>query len=148
MKNFEKILFATDFSDASEEGCKYAIFLAKQFDAKLFVVHVINELEFPTVGFFPDHYIDSHKEEVKEATAKKMEEFCSKNIKNFENYESDILVGIPHRQIIGKASSEDVSVIVIGTHGRTGFEHLFMGSTAEKIVRMASCPVLTVRPQQ
>lgn len=148
MKNFDKILFATDFSEASEDGCKDAIFLAKQFDAKLFVVHVINELEFPLVGFFTDKYVESHIEEMTAASAKMMKEFCSRNIKEFENYESDILVGIPHQKIIEKANSEEVSLIVVGTHGRTGLDHAFMGSNAEKIVRMASCPVLTVRPKK
>ncbi len=58
MKNIDNILFATDFSEASELAFQYAILQAKQFNAKLLVFHVINELEFPVHGLFPDHYVE------------------------------------------------------------------------------------------
>lgn len=147
MKNVEKILFATDFSEASKYACKYAIGMAKQFDAKLLVLHVINELDFPLVGLFPDHYVKAHIKETAAGFSKMMTEFCSRNFKEFKNFESLILTGIPFKTIINKAESEDVSFIVVGTHGRTGIEHVLVGSTAEKIVRMSKCPVMTVRPQ-
>lgn len=146
MKKFDTILFATDFSEASDYVCTYAIIQAKQFDAKLLVVHVINELEFPIRGIFPDHYVESHIREMSAAADKMMAEFCSKNFNEFQNYETDILTGIPYKKIISKAESEDASLIVVGTHGRIGLEHVLMGSNAEKIVRMAKCPVLSVHP--
>lgn len=146
MKNVDKILLATDFSKASEPACKYAIGMAKRFDAKLLVLHVINELDFPIVGLFPDHYIEAHIKETAAGSSKMMSEFCSRNFKDFENFESLILTGIPFKKIINAAECEDVSFIVVGTHGRTGFEHVIMGSNAEKIVRMAKCPVMTVPP--
>ncbi len=147
MKNIDKILFATDFSEASKYACKYAIAMAKQFDAKLLVLHVISELDVPLVGLFPDHYVEAHIKETAVGSSKMMAGFCNRNFKEFENFESLILTGIPFKTIIDTAESEDVSFIVVGTHGRTGFEHVIMGSNAEKIVRMAKCPVMTVRPQ-
>jgi nucleotide-binding universal stress UspA family protein len=147
MKNVEKILFATDFSEASKDACKYAIAMAKQFDAKLLVLHVIDELDFPLVGLFPDHYVKAHIKETAAGSSKMMTEFCSRNFKEFKNFESLILTGIPFKTIINKAESDDVSFIVVGTRGRTGIEHVLVGSTAEKIVRMSKCPVMTVRPQ-
>ena len=146
MNGIDKILFATDFSGPSELACKYAVTLAKQFDAKILVVHVINELEFPIHGLFPDHYVESFKKEMAEASEKMMADYCSRNIKDFENYESVIVTGIPFKKIIQKAETEHASLIVVGTHGRTGLEHVVMGSTAEKIVQHACCPVLSIRP--
>jgi nucleotide-binding universal stress UspA family protein len=146
MKIFDKILFATDFSEASNCVSKYAIMLAKQFDAKILVVHVINELEFPIHGILPDHYVESHIKEMAAASDKMMKEFCSRNFKEFENYESVILTGIPYKKIINIAECEDGTLIVVGTHGRIGLEHVLMGSNAEKIVRMAKCPVMTIHP--
>jgi nucleotide-binding universal stress UspA family protein len=147
MKGIDKILFATDLTENSEFTCKYAIMMAKQFDAKLLVVHVINELEFPIRGIFPDHYVESHIKEMAAASDRMMTEFCNRNFKEFENYESMILTGIPYKKIIEKADSEDASLIVVGTHGRTGLEHIVIGSNAEKVVRMANCPVMSVRPR-
>ena len=147
MISIDKILFATDFSEASELACKYAILQAKQFNAKILVFHVINELEFPIHGIFPDHYVEDYKKEMATAADKMMKEFCGRNFKDFENYESVIETGIPFKNIVKKAETRDVSLVVIGTHGRTGIEHVVMGSTAEKVVRnVCCCPVMTVRP--
>ncbi len=147
MKSIDKILFATDFSEASDLACQYAILQAKQFNAKLLVFHVINELEFPIHGIFPDHYVEDHKKEMATAADRMMKEYCDRNLKDFENFECVIETGIPFKKIIKKAESNDVSLIVIGTHGRTGLQHVIVGSTAEKIVRNACCcPVMTVRP--
>jgi universal stress protein A len=145
MKNIDKILFATDFSEASELAFQYAILQAKQFNAKLLVFHVINELEFPIHGIFPDHYVEDFKKEMATAADRMMKEFCDKNCKDFEACQCKIEAGIPFKKIVEKAEAEDVSLIVIGTHGRTGAKHVVMGSTAEKVVRSASCPVMSVR---
>lgn len=146
MIGIDKILFATDFSEASELACKYAVILAKQFNAKILVIHVINELEFPIHGIFPDHYVESYKKDMAEAAGKMMKEYCKKNLGDFNNYESVIVTGIPFKAVIQKSKTEESSLIVVGTHGRTGLEHVVMGSTAEKIVRNACCPVISVRP--
>jgi nucleotide-binding universal stress UspA family protein len=147
MKNIDTILFATDFSEASELAFQYAILQAKQFNAKLLVFHVINELEFPIHGLFPDHYVEDHKKELATAADRMMKEFCDRNCTDYEICECVIETGIPFKKIVKKAEAEDISLIVIGTHGRTGLEHVVMGSTAEKVVRHAGCPVLTVRPR-
>lgn len=145
MKSIEKVLFATDFSEASEQAFQYAILQAKQFNAKLLVFHVINELEFPIHGIFPDRYVDDFKKEMTAAADRMMKEFCGKNCTDFEACQCKIETGIPFKKIVEKAEAEEASLIVIGTHGRTGAKHVVMGSTAEKVVRSAPCPVLTVR---
>ncbi len=80
------------------------------------------------------------------AADKMMKEFCGRICEDFKNYETAIETGIPFKKIVKKAEYEGVSLIVIGTHGRTGLEHVVVGSTAEKVVRHACCPVMTVRP--
>jgi nucleotide-binding universal stress UspA family protein len=61
---------------------------------------------------------------------------------------SHVVIGSPYRKILETAAAENVGVIVMATHGRTGVSHLMMGSVAERIVRMATCPVLTLRPKE
>lgn len=145
MKQFAKILFATDFSESSEHAFDYASTLAKKFDARLIILHVINE-PVDLRGFYVPHIsFEKLEEEIRESAEKMMEKFCRTRIKDFTNYEAHVVAGIPHEEILKRAASENVSLIVLGTHGRTGLDHVLFGSTAEKIVRKSVCPVMTVR---
>ena len=74
-----------------------------------------------------------------------MDSFCQQHIGDFSNYESMIVNGLPHEQIIAQAVAKGVDMVVLGTNGRTGFDHILFGSTAEKVVRKSKVPVLTVR---
>jgi len=145
MKQFAKILFATDFSESSENAFEYAITLATKFDARLIIVHVINE-PVDLRGFYVPHIsFEKLEEEIRGSAEKMMEKFCRTKIKGFSNFESHVIAGIPHEEILRRAAGENVSMIVVGTHGRTGLDHVLFGSTAEKIVRKSTCPVMTVR---
>jgi len=74
-----------------------------------------------------------------------MAKFCSSKMGDFTNFTTSIVTGIPYEEIIRSAREAAASLIVLGTHGRTGLDHLIFGSTAERVVRGASCPVLTIR---
>lgn len=146
MKDFSKIIFATDFSEVSEFAFDYAYTLAKKFDGRLIIIHVINE-PVDLRGFYVPHIsFDSLEHEITEAAEKMMNKFCAGRLKDFNNYETVIASGIPYEEIIKKADEEDASLIVLGTHGRAGIDHLLFGSTAERVVRRARCAVMTVRP--
>jgi nucleotide-binding universal stress UspA family protein len=145
MKPFDTILFATDFSEGSEHAFDYAFALAKTYDARLILVHVINE-PVDLRGFYVPHIsFEKLEKEIEAGAEKMMEKFCRSKIVDFSNYESVILTGIPYEEIIKKADEEKASLIVIGTHGRSGIDHILFGSTAERVVRKARCPVMTVR---
>ncbi|MRR56941.1 MAG: universal stress protein [Deltaproteobacteria bacterium] len=148
MKDFSKILFATDFSEVSEYAFDYAYTLAKRFNGKLIIMHVINE-PVDLRGFYVPHIsFDSLEHEIAEAAEKMMKKFCSGKLTDFTNYETVIVAGIPYEEIISKADEENVALVVLGTHGRAGIDHLLFGSTAERVVRRARCAVMTVRPQE
>jgi nucleotide-binding universal stress UspA family protein len=148
MKDFSKILFATDFSEVSEYAFDYAYTLAKNFNGRLIIMHVINE-PVDLRGFYVPHIsFDSLEHEITDAAEKMMKKFCSGKLTDFTNYETVIVSGIPYEEIISKADEEDVALIVLGTHGRAGIDHLLFGSTAERVVRRARCAVMTVRPQE
>ncbi len=66
-------------------------------------------------------------------------------MQGYANYKTSIVTGTPFDEIIRKASEFEASLVVIGTHGRTGLDHIIFGSTAERVVRGATCPVLTIR---
>ena len=145
MKPFDKILFANDFSENSEHAFDYALALAKQFDARLIIVHVINE-PVDLRGFYVPHIsFEKLEKEIEEGAEKMMQKFCRTKAKDYANYETLIIAGIPYEEILRKANEEQVSIIVLGTQGRKGIDHFLFGSTAERVVRNAKCPVMTVR---
>jgi nucleotide-binding universal stress UspA family protein len=146
MKDFSTILFATDFSEISEYAFDYAYTLAKKLNSKLIIMHVINE-PVDLRGFYVPHIsFESLEKEIEEAAEKMMNKFCSGKLVDLAGTETVIVSGIPYDEILAKADEEKVSLIVLGTHGRAGLDHLLFGSTAERVVRRSRCPVMTIRP--
>ena len=145
MRTFNKILFATDFSESSEHAFEYARALAQQFNSRLIILHVINE-PVDLRGFYVPHVsFENLEKEIEEGAQKMMSKFCSTHIQDFDNYDTAIVSGIPFEEILKRAEADQVSFIVLGTQGRSGIDHLLFGSTAERVVRKAVCPVVTVR---
>jgi len=145
MKTFEKILTAIDFSESSDFAFEYALTLARQFQAELTVLHVVNE-PVDLRGFYVPHIsFEQLEKEIEEGAEKMMSTFCQTKMGDFSRYATAVVAGIPYDEILRKAEETGASLIVLGTHGRTGIDHLIFGSTAERVVRSATCPVLTIR---
>ncbi|KIH76959.1 Nucleotide-binding universal stress protein, UspA family [Geoalkalibacter ferrihydriticus] len=145
MKDLKTVLYATDFSESSDFAFEFALTLAKKFDARLLLVHVVNE-PVDLRGFYVPHIsFDKLEEEIQEGAKKMMEKFCRKHLSDYSNYETFVLPGIPYDEIIKKGEEEQADLIVMGTHGRTGLDHVLFGSTAEKVVRKSPIPVMTIR---
>lgn len=142
-----KILYATDYSRASARALDEAVRLARQNDAELLVVHVME----PVTPYVTGEDFGSAELYMKlEETTKKEAEFSMNKLldklqKSKVKAKGLLLKGTPHDQIVSAAKRRNADLIVIGTHGRTGLSKLFMGSVAGKVVSTASCPVLTVR---
>ena len=145
MKPCDTILTAIDFSENSEYAFDYALTLAKQFQADLHVLHVINEpLDLRNL-YFPHISFQELKKEIEAGAADMMEGFCHRKMGGYAKYQTCIVNGLPYEEIIRKASEINASLIVVGTRGRTGLDHVIFGSTAGRVVRGAPCPVLSVR---
>lgn len=145
MERFDTILFATDFSDNSDHAFDYALTLATRFNSRLVIIHVINE-PVDLRGFYVPHVsFDTLEKEIEEGAEKMMQKFCRTRIKEFTNYTTVTVSGIPYEEILKKADEEKASLIVMGTQGRKGIDHFLFGSTAERVVRNAACPVMTIR---
>ena len=145
MKTFSTILFAYDFSEGSNNAFDYALSLAKQYSAKLLIVHVINE-PVDLRGFYVPHIsFENLEKEIAEGAEQMMDRFCKENLAGFERFEKYVITGVPYEEIIKKAAESGADLIIMGTHGRKGVDHLLFGSTAERVVRSANCPVMTVR---
>ncbi|ADD69122.1 UspA domain protein [Denitrovibrio acetiphilus DSM 12809] len=145
MVNVTKILYPTDFSDPSACALLYAAEMAKKFNAELIMLHVLLD-ESQMVSFYlPQLTVKNLSKDMEDGAKAKMEEFIEEtNALEGIEYSTAMVKGIADDEIIKFANEKNVDMIVLGTHGRTGLEHVIFGSTAEKVVRSASCPVLTV----
>ena len=142
MVTFKNILVPTDFSETSEHAFGYAKALAESFDGRLYVLHVI-----------PDPYAQLWSIEATGVAIPELLKTWEKDARERlermkpQALESELItqVGHPFLQIIRYAKEHSIDLIVLGTHGRGPIGHMFLGSVAEKVVRKAPCPVLTVR---
>lgn len=147
MKLFNNILFATDFSDASGPAADYAITLAKLTGAHLHVLHVINELDEHQRVMIPHEAFQILKKEVEMQTVRQLDGFCKSQAAGISTT-THAVVGTAFQKILELGAKVSADLIVMGTHGRTGVEHVIVGSTAERVVRRSKIPVLTVRSQE
>ncbi len=141
----KKILCPVDFSECSGHAMRYAIAFAESYSSRLSLLHVVEMPFLPsysTAGIPEIHFpVDELKRQSRERMDKLVEGYRS------ERYEisGDVVVGAPFLEVVRKAKEGDFDLIVIGTHGRSGLKHMLIGSVAEKIVRKAPCPVLSVK---
>jgi len=144
MSNSMKILVALEFSEKPEVILKEALSIAKKYEAKIFTIHVIEEI--PRQSFYYDAYQvweDFRDKAVKE-TIEKMMTYIKTLSKDFDDIESIIEVGNTAEKIIEKSEELDVDLIIVGHHtGRGVFSHMLHDNVCEKVVRHSKKPVLS-----
>jgi nucleotide-binding universal stress UspA family protein len=141
MISVKNILVPHDFSETSEVAMRYGIELARTFGAKLHIVHVSDKARFEMATEFPLGLDMSLEDAIRERLSKIMA-----SREQLELKPTFLVVsGTPYLEIVRYANDHAINMIVMGTHGRGPVAHALMGSVAEKVVRNAPCPVLTVR---
>ncbi len=146
MREVKKILCALDLSEHSKVVAEYATMYAKLSNASVIAVYAAPTLTQYSGFHVPPNTIDSFVGEIVSGAETAMAEFVSQYFPGVE-VRSEVVVGYAAEEVIALAKSEDVDLIVMGTHGRTGIDRILFGSVAEKIVKSSPIPVLTVRPQ-
>jgi nucleotide-binding universal stress UspA family protein len=148
MLSIGKILVPTDFSACSSEALRWARIVGAKFGARIDVLHVweppryvIPEIAIQMPGEPQQSLLDFAKAEA----SKEMEAFISPGSDQSPPVQARLQSGDPTDTIIQLAESDRYDLIIMGTHGRTGISHLLLGSVAEKVVRRAPCPVMTIR---
>ena len=141
----KKILIPIDFSNYSKKALQYSISFAKRFNAELVLVYVIEPMIYPADLSMGQMVIPQADVDLSEKSKNDLTELAKNEIG--ENLKFTVLIktGKPFMEIIETAKEVDSDIIIMATHGHTGVEHLLFGSTAEKVVRKAPCPVLTIR---
>ena len=146
MIEIRTILAPTDFSRHAEAALKYACALAEKFGATLHLLHVLSDLvpvgPDPMIAPIlpPDYYRETEK-----AARESLKKLIDPSWSRPAEVAIQVVWGTPVEAVVDYARKHPIDLIVIATHGRTGLSHVFLGSVAERIVREALCPVLTIR---
>ncbi len=139
------ILFPTDFSQGARAAMDHAITLAKDYHAKLILLYVIQDISIAEWYIPSSLSVTDLVEDMQKSAWQEMDKWGADVSASVKDVEKMVVRGVPFVEIIKTAKEREADLIIIGTHGRTGIDHMLFGSTAEKVVRKASCPVLTVR---
>jgi universal stress protein A len=143
----KKILAPIDFSPASKNALKYALRIAEEFGAELTLLNVLEPapatsfVAIPGAVAFAEIDFSGAERNLRSLIASVRDETA-------ERPHWTLRVGVPSHEIVEAAKEDDVDLIVIATHGYTGWKHFCIGSTAERVARAAPCPVLVVREKE
>jgi nucleotide-binding universal stress UspA family protein len=145
MSDIKRILVPTDFSAAADAALNYAVGLAAKLGATVSAVHVFDD-PFVAGGVFSGEYVPMPpelREEMLQDLRRRLADTVAKH--GHSELSPQVLIGPTARTIVDSARDARADLIVMGTHGRSGISHVLLGSIAERVVRTAECPVLTVR---
>lgn len=140
-----RILVPIDFSEFSKPAISFSKDLAKIFNSELILVHVVEPILYPPDFSMGQVALPPLTIDVDSAAKEELERLIKNEIGDEFKASSIIRTGKPFVEIVDAAIELDIDLIVISSHGRTGVEHILFGSTADKVVQKAPCPVLTVR---
>ncbi len=145
MTDIKKILCPVDFSPGAKAALTYAEDLAKRVGAELYLVHAYENPVYvlPMSGYVGPtaEILSGIRQQIDNEMARWKQDVAKQGL----GVRADVLEGAPYRVVLDAAAEYKPDLIVMGTHGRTGIAHVVIGSVAERVVRMATCPVLTVR---
>ncbi len=145
----QKILVPTDFSDCSMHALEYALSMAELFRARLILLHVVEPAVCPENYMAVSPGFDDTNQSLMETARERLDTICRKRIGGRISSETLVRMGHAYSEIGDTAKAMGADLIVIATHGFTGLKQVLLGSTTERVIRHAPCPVLTVpHPQQ
>ncbi|MFP3869841.1 MAG: universal stress protein [Syntrophobacteria bacterium] len=148
MVKIKRILFPLDFSECSYQVLPYALSLAEKYNAEIYLIYVARDLRYFSGFHVPHTSISGFIKEVVDAGEKMMDRVCEEHLQSCPSFERRVVVGDPAEEIIKIAESENIDLIVMGTHGRKGLDRTLFGSVAEHVVKNAPVPVLTIKPRK
>ena len=145
-QKYKKVLFCTDFSENADYAFNFAYGVAKRDEGLLYILHVIpeNPHQGYVDGFIPAADSEKIQQAIEESLGNDFREHYISKIKDHVQYETVIKSGREDEEIVEFARDKKVDIIVMGTHGKTGIEHVFFGSVAEKVIRRSPYPVFII----
>jgi len=146
MIRIKNVLVATDFSEPSTVALEYGREIARTYDATLHVIHVTEDLRWRFAADATPAFPAGAQEDLEAAARTRLDAILNDEDRTQLRARAVVNTAVNTPEaIVAYSTAEAIDVIVMGTHGRSGFAHVLLGSVAERVVRLAPCPVLTVR---
>ncbi len=146
MFEVKRILFPVDFTQNSSKILPYVLSVSEKYEAMIFLLHVIEHFS-EWGGFYIPHIpFERYREDALKGAEKTLDRVCKEQLQSCPNFQKRIIFGDPVQEILNTIESEEIDLVVMGTHGRKGLEHVFFGSVAENVVKKSPVPVLTINP--
>jgi nucleotide-binding universal stress UspA family protein len=144
----QNILVPIDFSIHSKNALRYAISMAEQYGATLHLIYVIEPTIYPADLGFGQVVMPGMESELRVKSEEEMKMLIETEIGHKASADAVVRMGKPHQEILQEAQERNIDLIILATHGHTGVEQMLFGSTAMRVVRLAKCPVMTIRPEE
>ena len=146
MVEIKKILFPIDFTENSAKILPYVLSVSEKYDSTIYLIHVMQDL-LKWAGFYVPHLsMEKFQKEALNSAEKFMDKVCEDQLQSCPMFQRKIVSGDPTVEILKTIESENIDLVIMGTHGRKGLEHTIFGSVAENVLKRSPVPVLIINP--
>ena len=142
----KKILFPIDLTANSSKILPYVLSISEKYNSAIYLLHVVQDLLRWGHLYVPHTSMERFQKEAAEGAEKAMQRICDDQLHSCPNFQRRIVSGDPVTEILNTIESENIDLVIMGTHGRKGLEHALFGSVAENVVKRSTVPVLTINP--
>ncbi len=147
MVEIRKILFACDLTKNASKILPYALSVSEKYDSMIYLFHVLEDISKWYSGIYDSHSsMDLYQKEVLKRAEACMDRLCEEQLEDCQNFQKRRVTGDPATEILKTIDSEQIDIVIIGTHGRKGLEHTIFGSVAENVMKKPPVPVLVINP--
>ena len=146
MIGIKKILFPLDLTENSSKVLPYVLSISEKYNSLVYLLHVVQDLNKWGKLYVPHPSMDKFQNEAIEGAKKAMDKICEKELQSCPNFQKRVVSGDAVDEILKVIESEGIDLLIMGTHGRKGLEHVIFGSVAENVVKKSPVPVLTINP--
>ena len=144
MIEIKKILFPLDLTENSSKILPYVLSVSEKYNSMIYLLHVVQDLNKWGKLYVPHPSMDVFQKEAIEGAKNAMDTVCENQLQSCPNFQKRVVSGDTVDEILKVIESEDIDLLVMGTHGRKGLEHTIFGSVAEKVVKKSPVPVLVI----
>lgn len=146
MKDFKKILFPVDLSEVSPKIAPWVLATAQKYDAEVHLLFVARRFDQYSGFCVSVDAIENIENEIVKGAETSLEEFVDRFFRGYPKCRAKVVQGDADEEILNYITSENVDLVIIGTHGRKGIERVLFGSVAERVIKTSSAPVLSINP--
>ena len=146
MIKIKKILFPLDLTENSSKILPYVLSISEKYDSIIYLLHVVQDLNRWGKLYVPHPSMDKFQKEAIEVAKKAMDRVCENELQSCPNFQKRVVSGDAVEEILKVVESEDIDLLIMGTHGRKGLEHTIFGSVADNVVKKSPVPVLVINP--